>query len=118
MKIYSDTLSGADLDAATSAASEHAGAPVGFERYRELARPRIRARGWDILLYRTGSRMHFNTGQHGAGEDGAASWDDWGWFLAELYGRDPGMRAAHYSSAAAFHEATGGRYRTAGGSDD
>lgn len=120
MKIYSDTLTSADLDAAVRAASEHArSAPpfagsIGFERYRALQRPRIRSRGWDLLLYRTGSRMHFNTGNHGAGEEGAASWGDYGWFLAALFERDPGMHAAYYRDRGHFHEATRGKFREAG----
>lgn len=111
MKIYSDTLTSADLDAATSAASTHSSTgSIGFERYRALRKPRIRTRGWDILLYRNGSRKHFNTGQHGAGDDGAASWDDYGWFLAELFERDPGLHAAYYRDREHFHQATRGQF--------
>lgn len=118
MKIYSDTLTSADLDAAVRAANAHtlpdpSGGRIGFERYRALQRPRIRSRGWDVLLYRTGSRMHFNSGTHGAGEEGAASWGDYGWFLAELFERDPGMHAAYYRDRGHFHEATGGKFREA-----
>jgi hypothetical protein len=119
MKIYSNVLTGGDLSAAIRTANEHSGrmagdpfaGSIGFERYRELARPRIRARGWDVLLYRIGSTMHFNSGKYGAGEQGAASWDDWGWFLAELFRRDPVMRAAYYDGEADFHRATRNGFR-------
>ena len=122
MKIYSNTLTSGDLNAAISAANQHTQrdpdnpfhGSIGFERCRSLARPRVRARGWDVLLHRTGSTMHFNTGMHGAGEDGAASWDDWGWFLAALYEQDPGMRAAYYTSAEDFHRSTGNAFRPGG----
>jgi hypothetical protein len=114
MRIYSNVLTSADLDAAIRAANERTPTRdvdpfyglIGFERCLRLNRTRIRARGWDVLLYRTGSTMHFNSGQHGAGEEGAASWDDWGWFLAELYLRDPVMRAGSYNGEAEFHRAT------------
>jgi hypothetical protein len=114
VKIYSNTLTSADLSAAIQAANQHTpsqdGDPfhgtIGFERYRELTRPRVRARGWDVLLYRTGSTMHFNSGRYGAGEQGAASWDDYGWFLAELFRRDPALHAAYYRDETDFHRAT------------
>lgn len=119
MKIYSNVLTGADLDAAIRAANEHTPRRdvdpfygiIGFERCRELSRTRIRARGWDVLLYRIGSTAHFNTGQYGAGEEGAASWDDWGWFLAGLYRHDPVMRAGYYNGEADFHRATRNGFR-------
>lgn len=120
MKVYSDTLTDADLDAATTAASSHNPAPsgdyqftgiVGFETCRKMTRPQIRKRGWDVRLYRIGSTRHFNTGQWGAGDDGAASYDDYGWFIAELFARDPQARIAEYDGAANFHTVTNDAFK-------
>jgi hypothetical protein len=114
MKIWSDVLTDHDLWQAQQAASQVSNAEgkgnVGFERMRALKAPRVRRAGWDVLLYRIGSRRHFNTGTYGAGEDGAASWDDYGWFIAVLFERDPGARIAHYNGREAFHAATRNKF--------
>lgn len=36
----------------------------------------------------------------------AASWTEWGWFLARVFERDPNARCGDYRSAADFHEQT------------
>jgi hypothetical protein len=105
VKIYTNNvLTGADLYNSRDVIPG-----LGFENYAPLPRPRLAARGWDILLNRAGSSKTFNTGQQGAGGEGAASWADYGWFLAELYEIDPDMKvrgAANYDSAASFHRQT------------
>ncbi len=111
MRIYSDILDvRPDLNAAATAAGKLAGSHVGYARLDVMTRPRIRSRGWNVLLYRDGSRMHFNTGSHGAGPEGAASFTDWGRFLAVLFERDPKMYAAYYDGRGQFHQVTGNRF--------
>lgn len=114
MKIYSDVLDYQDLHRALVTAETAPGERLlYFERYDNLPRPRLRKRGWSVLLGRMGSRRRFNTGCYGAGERGAASRDDWGRFLAALYERDPDMRAGNgdgYTSRDDFHTKTGRRY--------
>jgi hypothetical protein len=109
MKIYSNVLDDDALHLATATVPG-----LGFEQFSHLRDPRIRSRGWDIRLCRAGSRRRFNTGRHGAGEDGAASHADHGWFLAALYERDPAMAvrgAAPYDSRDDFRRTTQGAFR-------
>lgn len=78
-------------------------------------------------LERHGSRTHhhaFNVVLSGTGREGghfgtvdghAATWDEWGIFLAALYRRDPTARCAgagSYESAEHFLWSTNGRYET------
>lgn len=37
-----------------------------------------------------------NSGTHGAGAVYAATYDEWGWFIAELYAKDENMIFGHY----------------------
>jgi hypothetical protein len=52
-----------------------------------------------------------NSGQYGAGYNFAATYDEWGYWLAELFERDPDMTATYYKSREDFHAQTGGKYR-------
>jgi hypothetical protein len=105
MRIYTENIiTGADMYNSLAAVPG-----LGFEHYAPLPRPRLAARGWDILLRRAGSSRHFNSGQRGAGDEGAASWADYGWFLAALYAIDPTMKVrggGNYDSADDFHAQT------------
>ena len=66
------------------------------------------------------SRYYKNTGKRGAhSETGlgradeslwAATYDEWGWFIADLFERDPGASFGHYKTAAKFHEMTKNKY--------
>jgi hypothetical protein len=106
MKIYSDTLVTLDIGYVA-----HNDTHVGIKCCEPLKAPRLRKQGWNVRLYRIGSRRHFNTGRYGSsGETGAASWDDYGHFLAALYEADPAMRAGPYTSREHFHQATHGTY--------
>jgi hypothetical protein len=65
---------------------------------------RKRRRAYDVKL--TGSnprRNATNTGQ-------AATWDEWGWFLAALYSVDHLIVAGPYTSAADFDAKTHGAF--------
>jgi hypothetical protein len=55
-----------------------------------------------------------NSGTYGA--DGtadvyAATYDEWGWFLAHVFRADPTAKATYYGSADDFHATTGNAYR-------
>jgi hypothetical protein len=113
MKVYSSVLTDHDLSAAIRGinASRPQARWIGFERRRTLVHPRIRPHGWNVLLYRNDSARTFNSGQYGAGRAGAASWDDWGEFLAVLFQRDPGLRVGRrYDGYIQFHKTTQWRY--------
>lgn len=52
-----------------------------------------------------------NSGQYGRGDHKAATWDQWGIFLAALYDKDPNMLAGGmYTSRDNFHERTERKY--------
>lgn len=119
MRIYSNILTSHDLGAAIRAVNAHRLPPsswdhsgrIGFEVLTTIPRPRLRAHGWNVLLYRIGSQRRFNSGTHGAGCEGAASWDDWGEFLAVLFQRDPKLRVGrNYDGFAQFHAATQNKF--------
>lgn len=60
-------------------------------------------------------RRYANSGSYGAATAYTATYDEWGWFLAELYEIDPYMRVGSksypiYSSDDDFHERTGLSY--------
>lgn len=107
MRIYSDgdILKDGGMTAALPAG-------IGFETFKPmLGTPRVRRFAWDVRLTREGSRRAFNTGKHGASRDrGAASWDDYGVWIARLYDRDPLARIGPYSSRENFHAKTHGNY--------
>lgn len=44
------------------------------------------------------------------GGEMAASWTEWGWWLARLFERDPSARCGEYRGAADFHEQTNRRF--------
>lgn len=57
------------------------------------------------------SKRLINSGKHGAGEEYAPTWDQWGWFLAYLYASEPGIKCAGwYNGATEFLVKTGGKY--------
>lgn len=65
----------------------------------------------------TGSRRYKNTGHLGAssawnGEPvWAATYDEWGWFIAEIFLADPRAKFGPYKDATDFHRQTKGAYR-------
>ena len=103
MKVYSDTLTRDDmLDALPKG--------VSLDECEPIHNPRVRSQGWNVQLRRWGSERHVNTGQWGAGEQGAASYDDHGWWMAELFDRDPSARIANWDGRESFNVGTEYRY--------
>ena len=112
MKVWSRVLTLQDVhDAANEVNSDFPGCAVylapGLElvvgpRSRRLERVRLRSR--------FGTR-HPNPGTGGRDHDGhlAASWTEWGWFLARVFAKDPEARAGQYRGVEDFNEQT--RYR-------
>ena len=108
MRIHTNTIVHRDLlDAAR-------GLPVQVTATEHGSR--THARAFEILLTGTSNRLT-NSGKYGAGEDYAATWDEWGMFLFRLFDRDPfmrvgGIKAPVYKNADDFDRRTGGRYAT------
>lgn len=105
MRLHTDKLIGAQLhDAARKAG-------VTFYRYQEKG-SHSRNRAFDVILEgsgRTGTR-YGNSGGSGAGRYTAATWDEWGIFLGELFRIDPQIKATYYHDGEHFRWATGGRF--------
>jgi hypothetical protein len=66
----------------------------------------------------TNSRYYKNTGKRGASSGTnveesvwAATYDEWGWFIADLFDRDPDASFGHYKTRALFDQMTKGKYR-------
>lgn len=63
----------------------------------------------------TRSRRYKNTGTHGAGYGydriWAATYDEWGWFLANLFAIDPDAIAGPYNGVDDFHAQTKGAFK-------
>lgn len=111
MRLHTDRLAPSDVHRATTAAGM-----TGVFAVVTVHGSRSRARGLEVKLTGTSSRRP-NSGGCGAGGDYAATWDEWGMFLAALYELDPEMIAGSpsrpaYASRAAFHAATHGRFLT------
>lgn len=64
---------------------------------------------WEIKL--TGnSRRRPNGGNSGAGDAYAATWDQWGVFLAHIFEADSNAKCYAYADGYAFHDFTGDRF--------
>ena len=106
MKIYSDKLTESDVRAAFTRARQDHNADIYIEDIREF-RPRTHAHGIEVFA----ESMH---GKHVTGHiparasgprDGyprAASWDDWGFVIAQLFRIDPLARVGFYDGKADF----------------
>jgi len=107
MRLHSDIITRDDIYEAT----QEAGKNVVFAEVTEHG-SRARRRAFEVKLTGTSSRRP-NSGKHGAGDldDRAATWDEWGMFLADLFGADPDMIVGTpgrpvYDGAVNFHLAT------------
>lgn len=56
------------------------------------------------------NRHYKNSGDHGSDTIWAATYDEWGWFIAELFERDPNAKFGYYSSRDDFNEKTNGKF--------
>lgn len=105
----------ADVTAQTIQAATTAAGMRGVHATATRHGSRTHAQAWEVSLTGTSSRRP-NSGRGGAdGDDYAATWDEWGMFLAALYAVDPTMRAGSgkhpaYVNAEDFHAITRGRF--------
>lgn len=105
MRIHTDTLTSADVYNACDAATRSVSGTKTVRPTRlELHGSRKRARAFDVIL--TGS----NSRRQNGGQDYAATYDEWGYFLAHLFARDPQMTCDYYDDAADFQTKTDRRY--------
>lgn len=115
MKIHTDTLTLADIHEAARVASALSGAPVYLTRADERG-SRSHRRAFDVILASDGTlsrrRVNYGSARYADRFDRpyAATWDQWGWFLASLFAADPGAKCWAYYGADMFHAATGMRF--------
>ena len=97
MKVYSDILDEKDF---------HEACPgrVHLAVFEQHPRPRKRSRGWTIGL--TGTSPY--TSQ--LSREKAATWDEHGFWMAELFRRDPDAEIGIYKGAQDFNQKTDGAY--------
>lgn len=94
-------------DTLLSTAARTAG--VAFDKYKKGG-SRSHFWGYTIILEGESGR-HTNSGSYGARTDSeAATWDQWGIFLAVIFEADPGAKTDSYANAEDFHRKTGGRF--------
>lgn len=110
MRIHSNTLSAIDIfEAARISRTTLTWSTQGS---------RIRERSWDVTLTGESKRRPNDRGRHQSWEF-AATWDQWGVFLAVLFDRDPEalcgtVKRPAYADRADFHRKTGDRFRPVG----
>ena len=90
-------------------AAELAG--VQFERLDHKG-SKSRDHAFDVILSGSSPRRRNSGRSVDRTNDYAATWDEWGIFLAELFRRDPAIKCTYYRDAADFHWQTGSRFRS------
>jgi hypothetical protein len=104
MKAHTDKLTAADF---------HRAAPGDVYVSITEHGSRSRARRFDFRLEALRPTGRFrNSGTYGAEPVRAATWDEHGEMFAPLFDLDPAAIIGPYDGREAFHEATGGKYRT------
>lgn len=107
MKIYSDVL---DISEVRKEACD----VLFIVGCWPLSHPKLRRSGWVIQTSGIMSNRFKNTGNSGASDEYAASWDDHGRYFARIFEADPRaliVAAARYDGAEEFHTKTKGAYR-------
>lgn len=117
MRLHSDTLTRDEIDAALV----NADLPGVFIDVLSSHGSRSRARAFEVRLAaepgkdRNGNvRRPRNSGSYGSdGRDPfkGATYDEWGYFIAELFERDPDAVFGPYNGRDDFHRKTNGDYR-------
>lgn len=108
MRIHTDILTTRDIELAAVRAGDFVRVTVTEHGSRK------RARAFNVTLTGTSSRRP-NNGTSGEYDPDAyaATWDEWGMFLGELFRRDPGAVVPNvYESGEHFRWVTGARFDT------
>jgi len=107
VKIHSDVLEMTDLWNAARAAGPRGAVLVEATRRGS----RQRTHGFDVSLTGTSTRRPNNRGAWKEMDDYAATWDEWGMFLAYLFDKDPNATVPGvYEDAEHFHWCTNWRF--------
>lgn len=108
MRIHSNKLQYSDLWEAAQAARVD----------MDMTRHGSRSHEYAFNVKLTGeSKRRPNSGKRGAGDDFAATWDQWGVFIAILFDKDPSIKMTHYENRHDFHVMTNNRFLPYNGKD-
>ncbi len=120
MRLHTNTLKENDIYVALNNAKDAGKIDrlVQFETLEDKG-SRTRERAFEVQLGWYGEKVKGdgrrwkNTGNNGADSDGcyAATYDEWGWFIAELYRLDSALVFGHYKDRATFNTMTKNAYR-------
>lgn len=116
MRLHTDKLTGLDLYKIRKAViDENLIAPHVYFDKLDGRGSRSRARAFDVHLatatkLKGDGRRWLNTGNEGAGNEYAATYDEWGWLIAEIFERDPEAIFGNYKGREDFHRQTHGAY--------
>lgn len=119
MKLHSDILTESDIREALGRAQRRGNVDrLTVFMILEPKKSRTRANGFEIRLEWIGDKVkgdgrHWtNSGKRGADsyDNGngtyAATYDEWGWFIAELFDKDENLVFGHYKGMDHFNEYT------------
>lgn len=113
MKLHSDTLTVSDVQDAMKRAKDRGGVDrlVCFDTLAPRG-SRSRKNGFEVRLEWVGTkvkgdgRRFTNSGNGGASDTYAAFYEEWGWFLAEVFDMDPDAKLDRYEGRDSFHQLT------------
>lgn len=101
MRIHTDTLTHSELVAAL---------PGGVYAYITAKGSRKRDHAFEVTLYVFEKdalhRRYGNSGGYGRSDDVAATWDEWGVWIAKLYKSDHDALIGPYESYSSFFDST------------
>jgi hypothetical protein len=123
MRLHSNTLTVRDIETALQQC-KHDGTVDGFVQFEtfDVRKSQSRNSGFEIQLGWYGTkqpgdgRRWKNTGNRGANSEGnaygvyAATYDEWGYFIAELFRLDSDLTFGHYKSLEVFNSMTKNQY--------
>lgn len=106
MKLHSDTLTVTDIRAALATARRKGLVTGGIELHTlEEQASRSRANGFEVRLASTyADGIHKRRTMNG--ENYAATWQEWGWFIVELFELDSNLTFGNYKTLNGFHRDT------------
>lgn len=119
MKLHSNILTENDVRDALSRAKQRGNVdPLVEFNLLDPRGSRSRKNGFEIRLEWLGNKVKgdgrrwTNTGNAGSGTGGmyAATYDEWGWFIAELFDKDEHAIFGHYTGMDGFNTATRYKY--------